>query len=111
MLLITLLQLSFKTVDALQEFNVNTIYVDSEKITYPLTLRPWKQGDWFIPFGMQGKKKLSKYLKDQKVDMFSKQQVRVLCSDTAIIWVVGLRADNRFSVKESTKSILKISLH
>jgi tRNA(Ile)-lysidine synthase len=59
---------------------------------------------------MKGKKKLSKFFKDEKVDVISKERQWLLCSDDAIVWVVGRRADERFKVEDSTQEILKITL-
>ncbi|MGX1929961.1 tRNA lysidine(34) synthetase TilS [Flagellimonas sp. 2504JD4-2] len=88
----------------------NVVFLDKEKLNYPLILRNWKKGDYFYPFGMQGKKKLSKYFKDEKVDVFSKEKQWLLCSDEDIVWVVGKRLDERFKVDSSTKNILKVTL-
>jgi tRNA(Ile)-lysidine synthase len=57
-----------------------------------------------------GKKKLSKYFKDEKLSLIDKENTWLLCSGNDIVWVVNMRADNRFKVTESTKKILKISL-
>lgn len=81
-------------------------YFDLDKLTFPLYLRRWKAGDWFIPFGMKGKKKISDYFSDRKFNLFQKQQIWLLCSGDDIIWLVGERADNRFRVSESTKTVL-----
>lgn len=85
--------------------------VDYKKLTFPLTLRKWKQADYFCPFGMKGRKKLSDFFVDQKFSLFEKENTWVLtdgkCGD--IIWVVGHRTDNRFRIDEQTKQILRIS--
>ena len=81
------------------EKNAHIIYVDSHKIEFPLTLRYWKQGDFFYPFGMKGKKKLSDFFSDLKLDNFTKNEIPVLCHNDEIIWVVGYRADNRYRVE------------
>jgi len=60
---------------------------------------------------MDGKKKLSKFFKDEKLSLPEKEQAWLLCSNKQIVWVIGLRADNRFKVTNETKPILKISLH
>ena len=72
-------------------------------------LRNWEKGDYFYPFGMQGKKKLSKFFKDEKMDVLSKGKQWLLCSGDDIVWVVGKRADERFKVGESTREIIKIT--
>jgi tRNA(Ile)-lysidine synthase len=88
--------------------NATTIYVDKHLLKFPLKLREWIKGDYFYPLGMQGKKKLSKYFKDEKLSLIEKEQTWLLCSAKDIIWIIGRRADDRFKVTESTKQILKI---
>jgi tRNA(Ile)-lysidine synthase len=87
----------------------NTVFVDKDTVQFPLVLRKWKNGDVFYPFGMQGKKKLSKFLKDEKISLFDKKNVWLLCSQKNIVWVVGHRADDRFKINSTTKCIIKIS--
>lgn len=82
--------------------------MDYAKLKYPLILRKWKEGDSFQPFGMKGKKKLSKFFKDEKLSLVAKEKIRVLCSDDQIIWIVGMRSDDRFKVTNDTRKILKI---
>ncbi|WP_289665719.1 tRNA lysidine(34) synthetase TilS [Flavobacterium panacagri] len=87
------------------------IFVDADKIQYPLILRKWKDGDVFQPFGMNGKsKKVSKLFKDEKLSLIEKEKIWLLCSDDQIIWVVGMRQDERFKIKKTTNNILKIEL-
>nr|WP_317169098.1 tRNA lysidine(34) synthetase TilS [Flavivirga algicola] len=102
--------LFFDETDAILEKNNNTIYVDKALLTYPLTIRKWEDGDLFYPLGMTGKKKLSKYFKDEKLSLLDKEQVRLLCSGEDIVWIIGKRADNRFKINEQTEEILKIEL-
>ena len=102
--------LFFDEADAIKADFDNVIYIDREKLTFPLELRVWRAGDVFYPFGMKGKKKLSKYLKDEKLSIVEKENTWVLTSNTEIIWVVGKRGDDRFRVTEDTKQILKIKL-
>jgi tRNA(Ile)-lysidine synthase len=87
------------------------IFVDAEKIQYPLVLRKWKEGDSFQPFGMEGKtKKISKFFKDEKLSLIDKENTWLLCSDDQIVWVVGMRQDERFKIEETSNRILKIEL-
>jgi len=92
------------------KFNLNEIYIDKELLKFPLIVRTWQQGDYFYPFGMQGKKKLSKYFKDEKLSLIEKENVQLLCSENDIVWIIGKRADNRYIVSDKTKKILKITL-
>lgn len=102
--------LLFEEVNAVSNHDKNIIYVDKETLKFPLKLRKRKEGDVFYPLGMKGKKKLSKYFKDEKMSLLDKENTWLLCSNDDIVWVVGRRADNRFRVKENTKGILKIKL-
>ena len=64
--------------------------------------------DVFHPFGMKGKKKLTKFFKDEKLSLLSKNSVWVLESGDEIVWVIGLRPDDRYKVTSATKEVLKI---
>ena len=87
----------------------STAALDADKLLFPLTLRRWHEGDWFMPLGMKGKKHLSDFLIDQKVPLNLKDDVRVLTSaDGKICWVVGLRVDERFRVSEDTARVLAV---
>lgn len=86
------------------------IYVDKDLLKFPLSVRHWQKGDYFYPFGMQGKKKLSKFFKDEKFSLIEKDNILLLCSGDDIVWIINNRADNRFKVDKNTNQILKISL-
>jgi tRNA(Ile)-lysidine synthase len=102
--------LKFTTITDIASENKQTILVDLDTITFPLTLRKWEVGDYFYPKGMQGKKKLSKYFKDEKFSLLEKENAWLLCSKNEIVWVVGYRQDNRFLTSNSTTSILRVQL-
>lgn len=89
----------------------NEIFVDKNRLTFPLHIRSWQEGDYFFPLGMGGKKKLSKFFKDEKLSLNQKQEVKILCSENEIVWVLGMRPDDRFKVSPTTQTILKISYH
>jgi len=103
------ISLQFETVDKADYALQNTIYIDAGKVTFPMRLRKKKEGDVFYPSGMKGKKKVSKYFKDEKFSLSQKENTWLLCdANDAIIWIVNKRADNRFSVTQTTKKIVKI---
>lgn len=102
--------LFFDEADAVKENSNTTIYVDKDKLNFPLGLRIWKEGDVFHPLGMKGKKKVSKYLKDEKLSLIEKEKTWVLTSNNDIVWIVGKRADERFKVTNKTEQILKVEL-
>lgn len=84
----------------------NTACFDADKLTSPLSLRLWKQGDTFVPFGMKGRKKVSDYLTDRKFSLLRKERQWLLCSGDEIAWLVGERADNRFRIDKDTRKVV-----
>ncbi|WP_313113199.1 tRNA lysidine(34) synthetase TilS [Aequorivita sediminis] len=94
---------------AIGETEKNTIYLDAEKLNFPLKLRKWRKGDSFKPFGMSGSKKLSKFFKDEKLSVTEKEKIWVLVDNNKVVWVVGNRMDDTYKVTEKTEKIIKIN--
>lgn len=105
--------LSWKKVSQAEPSGAEVIYIDKEKIQFPLCLRKRKEGDLFFPYGMGGQKKvLRKYFKDEKYSLYDKENQWLLTDSTdQILWVVGRRADERFRTTPHTKEILCIRLN
>ncbi len=102
--------LSFEFVDGIHTDSRSSVFVDKDLLKYPLTVRKWEKGDYFYPFGMTGKKKLSKFFKDEKWSVPEKEEVLLLVSnDDKLIWILNSRMDNRFKVTDNTNQTLKIS--
>lgn len=90
--------------------NRNTISVAKKLLKYPLIVRKWQNGDYFYPSGMVGKKKLSKYFKDEKFSLIEKVTTWLLCTaENEIIWVINHRHDRRFLANSSTENTVKIT--
>lgn len=87
------------------------LYVDADKINFPLSCRIWKDGDRFIPLGMRGFKKLSDFFIDEKLDIKSKEHRLVLSDNDNIVAVLGHRIDDRYKITLSTKEVLEIILN
>ena len=104
----TPIKLNFTEVAQVGEHEPHSLYVDAGKLTYPLKVRAWRLDDVFHPFGMKGKKKLTKFFKDEKLSLLSKNSVWVLESGDEIVWVIGLRPDDRYKVTNATNKVLKI---
>ena len=104
----TPIKLNFTEVAQVGEHEPHSLYVDAAKLTYPLKVRAWRLDDVFHPFGMKGKKKLTKFFKDEKLSLLSKNSVWVLESGDEIVWVIGLRPDDRYKVTSATNKVLKI---
>lgn len=83
-------------------------YLPVRKLKFPVVLRHWKEGDFFYPLGAKGKKKLSDFFIDQKVNRLQKEQVLLFCIDDDIAWIVGYRSDERFKVSSEDTQYYKI---
>lgn len=104
------LKIRIEEVDSIGKHSKKILYVDKETLNHKLNIRNWQKGDYFYPFGMKGKKKVSKFFKDQKMNLISKEKQWLLCSGDAIVWIIGRRADDRFKVTQETKTILKFTV-
>lgn len=95
-----------------KDFKIKTssqyAYLDFDKIKFPLVLKNWEEGDVFQPLGMKGKKKLSDFFIDNKIDVITKQQTKILTQNNQIVWVVGFRIDDAFKLSKNTKNVLII---
>ena len=105
------IHIRIEKVNEISTVNNQIIYVDADLLKFPLTLRKWKNGDYFYPKGMEGKKKISNYFKDKKLSLLEKENIWLLCSsENDIVWIVNERNDRRFLATKSTNTILKISI-
>ena len=91
--------------------NKNQVHLDKDLLKFPLTVRKWQKGDYFYPIGMRGKKKLSKYFKDEKLSLLEKENIWLLLSEEKIIWIIGKRQDERFKITKKTKEIVQITIN
>lgn len=108
----TPIQLSWKALDHMPKspLNAHQAALNNKLLNSPLFLRKMEKGDYFYPTGMTGKKLLSKYFKDQKYTSFEKEQQWLLCTQEAVVWVVGQRCDRRFAADKKTEDILLLTL-
>jgi tRNA(Ile)-lysidine synthase len=99
-----------KDTDFLFSKDNQIVHLDSDLINLPLKIRKWQEADYFHPLGMKGKKKLSDFLIDLKINRLDKECIHVVLSGDQIVWVVGLRIDEQFKITEKTKKIIEIAV-
>ncbi|MCR4658874.1 MAG: tRNA lysidine(34) synthetase TilS [Bacteroidales bacterium] len=88
-----------------------TAYFDADRLQQPLNLRPWREADRFVPFGMNGTRLVSDMLTDAKLNLFEKERVRVLCdAQGQLLWLVGLRTANPVRLTNSTQHALRVTV-
>ncbi|HSG67245.1 MAG TPA: tRNA lysidine(34) synthetase TilS [Bacteroidales bacterium] len=88
----------------------NVASLDYHKLSFPMSLRRWKDGDAFIPLGMKNFKKLSDFFVDGKYSLLQKERCWLLCSGEDIVWVVGDRIDDRYKVTDETTLVYRMEL-
>lgn len=91
------------------EKNSDILYIPKEKLKFPLQIRGWQDGDYFYPLGMKGRKKLSDFFNNAKIENHEKRKIQLLCHEDQIIWVIGYRSDERFKVVKE-KNYYKITV-
>ncbi len=97
-------------VSCIGETGPNIAYFDADLLTAPIKVRPVREGDAFVPFGMKGRKLVSNYLTDKKVNRLQKAKQFVATCGNDIIWLIGHRNDNRYRVTDTTRRILKLTV-
>ncbi len=91
--------------------NKNKEYISADSMSDEFTIRRWKEGDYFHPLGMKGTKKISDFLNEQKVESSGKKNHLILLNRNKVVWVIGLRIDDRFKITSSTQKILELCLN
>ena len=92
--------------------NINTAFIDADLLQFPLKLRQWEKGDYFFPFGMKGRKKLSDYFINLKIPLSDKKKIKILENGNGdVIWVVGYRSDDRYKITGQTKKVYIFEKH
>lgn len=93
-------------------------YIDADKVDLPILIRYSEAGDYFYPYGMGkqqnpdkvGKKKLSKYFKDEKISLAERERTPIILSGQRVIWLVNHRIDDRYKVTDATQNVVQLSI-
>ena len=85
-----------------------TALVDKDLLQFPLIVRKWQTGDFFQPLGMKGMKKLSDFFVDEKFTLADKEDAWLLTNGEEIVWLIGIRLDDRYKISPSTRNVLEI---
>ena len=91
--------------------NKSVEFISGDGLQKDFAIKKWKAGDRFQPIGMKGTKKISDFLSDEKISSHKKNEQLVLTnSQQKIVWVIGLRIDERFKVTPESKKIFKLTV-
>ena len=110
-----------KVVEMTQDFSlkqpVGTVIMDADKMAFPFVCRSWRQGDWFVPFGLKGRKKVSDLFADLKFTQMDKAKALMivdcrgnLAENQHIAGVLGYRIDDRYKVDQTTRNIILMTI-
>lgn len=87
------------------------LLLDAGKLPLPLIVRPWRAGDWLVPLGMHGRKKLSDLFVDLKYSILDKQRARVIdWQESRIAALLGERGDDALKVTSETRTVYRITI-
>ena len=84
-------------------------YIDASKIIDNLVIRSVRDNDSFLPLGMNGKKKVSKFLKDKNLSFFKRKESLVVCNQDEIIWVAGYQLSEKYKIHKNSIKIAKLN--
>jgi tRNA(Ile)-lysidine synthetase-like protein len=83
---------------------------DLDKVRLPLTVRPRRPGDRFVPLGMKSLKKVGKFLTAQRLPHRIRSRVLVVADAEKIIWVWPVRMSSEARVTAETRKILQLRM-
>lgn len=84
--------------------------MDAEKVGRPLVVRPRRVGERFWPLGGPGRKKLSDFFNERKIDVRDRDRIAVVCDPLGPIWVMGMRIDERVKLHRHTRQVLLMTV-
>ena len=108
----TIIEITELSMDKIHDFGdgKSIFYADADKIKFPLTIRPRKEGDFFYPFGLGRKKKIQDFFVDEKIPRDERDLVPIIESEGNIVCIAGYRLDDRYKIDDNTKKCLQIRI-
>ena len=88
----------------------NEVYLDLDKIQQPLIIRNRRDGDWFQPLGMQGRKKIKNFFIDHKMPRSERDKMMLLVDQISVIWIENMHLNDRVKITAETKNVLKLEI-
>lgn len=93
---------------SVEKFDAKAVLVDVDRIEWPINVRPWQNGDWFVPLGMTGRKKLQDFFVDSKVPRRHRSSIPIFSDRVKVVAIGDLRIDERVKVSDRTKRVALI---
>ena len=103
-------ELPIEQVSDWQKTERQIVFMDRDKLSFPLVIRNFRRGDRFSPLGIRGHQKLKKYFIDHKISRTDRMKCPIILSRNKIIWVAGHRLDNAVKIDSQTRRVLKAEL-
>ncbi len=94
-----------------KERDKNVVYLDYDKLPFPLAIRNVRPGDRFKPLGMEGFKKLKDFFMDCKIPRARRKSIPILVAGHEIAWIAGFRIDDRVKLTNATKRVLRVEIN
>lgn len=88
----------------------NKNYFDLDKIRFPLVLRNRRDGDWFQPLGMAGRKKLKSLFIDHKIPQQKRNEIMLLADTQSVIWIENVQLSDQVKITPETKNVLELEI-
>jgi tRNA(Ile)-lysidine synthase len=90
--------------------NERKVYIDLDKISLPLILRNRRDGDWFQPLGMKGRKKIKTFFIDRKIPRNERDEIMLIVDQISVVWIEKMHLNDRVKITRETKKVLELEI-
>lgn len=88
--------------------NNYTKFFEYDTINDTLCVRTVRQNDYFVLNGAGTRKKVSRYMIDEKIPVWKRRRMLVLAMNEKILWIIGRRRCEEYKVSGQSEMILKL---